>query len=209
MAGEDEAMSAALALHAAEAAGVAVVLGANELLLEAPSAPPPLITEAVYRHRGEIANLLRHRHEHAHERLRREHVAVRASTRKRPPSNWAEALARLSITPKPVGFTPGQWDHILLDAERFVADWAEKAAAFGWTFSDVFGVHLRAPAARYDGTGLVLLLRGGRVVALDGRRAVTRMPTGAELTFLRSPNAAAIPIWHVAENPGDGGETDG
>jgi hypothetical protein len=202
-------LSAALALRAAEVAGVAVALGANELLLEAPSAPPPLVLDAVFQHRSEIADLLRHRHEHAHERLRGDHVAGRTSTRKRPPANWAEALARLSLMPRPEGFTPRQWDHVLLDAERFVADWAEKAAAFGWTFSDVFGVCLRSATARYDGMGLVLLLRGGRVVALDGRRAVTRMPTGAELTFLRPPKAAAIPIWQLAADPGDGGQTDG
>ena len=198
-------MSAALALRAAEVAGVAVALGANELLLEASSAPPPLITEAVYRYRGEIADLLRHRHEHAHERLRRDHAAGRASPRKRPPPNWAEALARLSLTPRPEGFGRKQWDQILSDAEQFVEDWGEKAAALEWRFLDVFGVHVRAPAARYDGMGLVPLIRGGEIVALDGHRATIRMPTGSELTYLKRPKQDAVAIWELA---GDAGEQE-
>lgn len=195
-------MSAVLALRAAEVAGVVVALGVDELVLEASSAPPALITEAVFRHRGEIAALLRYGGAGIGQpgRLDGERLGAEA---KRAPAEWAEALARLSLMPRPDGFTAKQWDQILRDAEGFVEEWAEKAAQFGWTFADVFGVHVKAPAARYDGMGLSLLLRGGKLTALDSRRAVIRMSSGSELTFLRIPHMDSVPIWELATNLGE------
>jgi hypothetical protein len=81
----------------------------------------------------------------------------------------------------------------------------EEAAALQWGFLDVFGVHVRAPAARYDGMGLVPLIRGGEIVALEGRRATIRMPTGSELTYLKRPKQDAVAIWELATDAGEQG----
>ncbi len=114
------------------------------------------------------------------------------------PAEWAKALAALSLAPPAEGFTPNEWHRIVDDAARFVEGWSAQATQHGWGILDVFGVHLRAPASRYDAMGLVPLIRGGEVVALNDRRATIRMPSGGELIYLRRPRKDAVPIWEVA-----------
>jgi hypothetical protein len=53
-------MSAGLALKEARAAGVTFLIEGEHLLLEAPSAPPPDVLEALARHKAEILKLLRY-----------------------------------------------------------------------------------------------------------------------------------------------------
>ena len=52
-------MSAVLALKTARAAGLTFHIEGEHLILEAPSAPPADVLEAVSRHKAEILNLLR------------------------------------------------------------------------------------------------------------------------------------------------------
>ena len=52
-------MSAVLALKTARAAGLTFQIEGEHLILEAPSAPPADVLEAVSRHKAEILNLLR------------------------------------------------------------------------------------------------------------------------------------------------------
>jgi hypothetical protein len=73
----------------------------------------------------------------------------------------------------------GRWQQCVIDAQRFLADWGDKAAALGWTGHELFGLHpvppLPAPTycrlSRYDATGLIWLLRGRAVVALSESEA--------------------------------------
>ena len=135
-------MSAILALRAAEVAGVVLAPDVQALFLEAPSAPSPLILRAVFQHRSEIADLLRHRdadggdqrphHRNSGAQDQRHHhyVDAREIPRPRRPScDWAEALAALSLSPRLEGFSPNRWECMLSDAERFVEVWAERASA--------------------------------------------------------------------------------
>ncbi len=125
----------------------------------------------------------------SHKRSGREEVSGR-----NVPKEWAEALAALGSLVRPAeGFTPNQWHRIVNDAARFVENWSAHAVKQGWGILDVFGVHPLAPAARYDAMGLVLLIRGGEVIALDERRATIRMPSGAELTYLKRPRKERRP----------------
>jgi hypothetical protein len=63
---------------------------------------------------------------------------------------------------------------------------------------DAFGVHIRAPAARYDAMGFVPLIRGGQVMALTAEHATVRIPSGSELTYLRRALGEAVPLWEAA-----------
>jgi hypothetical protein len=65
-----------------------------------------------------------------------------------------------------------RWQQCLADAERFLAQWGEQAAALGWTERDLFGLH-EPPAKRHpsyqrlsrrDCIGLVWLLQGAPVM---------------------------------------------
>jgi hypothetical protein len=74
----------------------------------------------------------------------------------------------------------------LIDAQRFLASWGDKALALGWTESELFGLH-DPPArphpsycrlSRYEPTGLLWLLRGRRVVALTADTAAIETASG-------------------------------
>ena len=72
------------------------------------------------------------------------------------------------------------------------------AAGFGWTASDVFGLHPDAPASRLDGMGLVPLIGGGEVIAINSDRAIIRTRGGSCLTyFLRRPRPTAVAAWDL------------
>jgi hypothetical protein len=184
-------MSASAALRAAEAVGLSIDLDGNDLLLEAASRPSPIVIEALSRNKSAVVELLRHGGAQP-PRPTRQHED------RDLPVEWAEGLAILSLRSAPEGFTTKAWRQLVDDACVFVGDWAVLAAQLGWGSLDVFGVHVRAPAARYDGMGLVPLIRGGEIVALTRHRATIRMRGGAELIYLKRPLQDAVPIWAVA-----------
>jgi hypothetical protein len=81
---------------------------------------------------------------------------------------------------------PGRWKEFLADARKFVeADWARRAYALDWSDLEMLGCDHASPWSRYDLQGLVLLINGGRVVALDGKAAVTEMQQSGALQVFR------------------------
>jgi len=188
-------MSAAVALSAAEAAGVIVVVDGAYLQLRALEAPPQVVVDALARHKARIADLLRGE---VRQQAPGEGCRQTCWERRNLPCEWAEGLAALALASPAEGFSAKEWQGLVNDAARFMHSWARAAVKRGWSILDVFGVHSLAPAARYDAMGLVPLIRGGEVIALDERRATIRMPSGAELTYLKRPRKDAVPIWEVA-----------
>jgi hypothetical protein len=92
-----------------------------------------------------------------------------------------------------------QWRQAIEDAQQFLAAWAERAEALGWTARDLFGLatvpEKPTPSyrrlSRYDETGLIWLLDGRPVVALTGATAAIKNPTGA-ITMYRRYNKPAL-----------------
>ena len=114
------------------------------------------------------------------------------------PSEWAEGFARLDLMKPPAGFDRGRWRQLIDDGGRFIDRWAATAAATGWSASDVFGLHPDAPAARYDGMGLVPLICGGEVIAIEAGHATIRTLGGACLTYyLRRQANTGVPVWDL------------
>jgi hypothetical protein len=102
------------------------------------------------------------------------------------PPKWCEGVLWLStMPPPPRGYPEHAWRQLVIDAERFLDDWAAQAAALGWPDWELFGCHRRAPWGRIQGMGLVLLLRGDLIAALTETEAVIRTPTGARQTYRR------------------------
>jgi hypothetical protein len=88
---------------------------------------------------------------------------------------------------------PDHWQRCIDDAQRFLADWGDKAATLGWTADELFGLHL-PPAkphpsynrlSRYDCTGLLWGLEGRRVVALSSDTAAVENPTTGNVLIYR------------------------
>jgi hypothetical protein len=97
---------------------------------------------------------------------------------------FADALTELE-NHRPEGVGEARWHEALKEGRRFVETWGSQAAIFGWTASDLFGLHPIAPLARYDAMGLIWLLRGRTVVALTETRATIRSSSSATLSFQR------------------------
>jgi len=112
--------------------------------------------------------------------------------------DWSEGLRRLDVARPPPDFSPEQWRQLIGDGETCLAAWGREAARLGWSGLDLFGAHPIAPAARYDLMGLVPLIRGHEVVAMDVKRATTRARSGNLLTYLRRPMAGAVLLWELA-----------
>lgn len=102
---------------------------------------------------------------------------------------YAGALNELE-TRCPDYVEPERWRLCIDDAQRFVADWGDKAQALGWTGPDLFA--LRTPPAhphpsysrlsRHDATGLLWTLQGHRVIALSSDTAAVATSSGS-LTY--------------------------
>ena len=67
----------------------------------------------------------------------------------------------------------------------FLRDWTARAHGLGWTALDLFGVHPAKPWGRLDVMGLVPLLHGREVAALNRDRATIKMAGGQVLTYRR------------------------
>jgi hypothetical protein len=109
---------------------------------------------------------------------------------------WVEAFAILDPAVPLRGHSARVWQQLIADGHRFLDVWGAEAARLGWGTLDLFGVHPGAPAARYDVMGLIPMVRGGEVIAIEPTRATTRMPSGGLLTYLRRPQPGAVPIWN-------------
>jgi hypothetical protein len=170
-------VSAAEALKAAHDAGVSVAIDGDDLLLQASAPPPPVVLDALSRHKAAIVALLR------------------------PPSRvlraeWTAGVARLR-TMVPPRVRPDRWRQTIVDAGRFLDQWGAQAAALGWSTLDVFGAHPRHPIERLDCAGLVILLHGDELAALTADTARIRTSSGALLTYYRRPRRGAVPLWEL------------
>jgi hypothetical protein len=111
------------------------------------------------------------------------------------PRAWAEGFAQLNCASPITGFSAETWQRLINDGGAFLDRWGNEAAALGWTVTDVFGVDPTAPAARFDRMGLVPLINGGAVVAIDATSATLKTRTGGTLRYHLANVAGAVPLW--------------
>ncbi len=65
-----------------------------------------------------------------------------------------------------------RWVMAKADANAFLVEFGSKAADAEWAPDEIFGLNPSAPMVRYDGMGLVWMLRGLTVVDIDATSAV-------------------------------------
>jgi hypothetical protein len=117
--------------------------------------------------------------------------------------SWEKGVARLAATLPPRDYPARAWEQLIADAERFLDDWAQQAAALGWPTWELFGCHRRAPWGRIQGMGLVLLLRGDEIAALTATEAAIRTGTAGRQRYRRNPadplhSAERCQVWELA-----------
>jgi hypothetical protein len=116
------------------------------------------------------------------------------------PLEWRAGTSKLIAMRCPRRFKSSRWDLLVDDARRFVDEWASQCATLGWTTLDVFGVNPTAPDDRQDGKGLVVLLGGYQMVAVEAEKAAVRSQrSGNMLTIYRRKTSGQIPVWDLPE----------
>lgn len=118
------------------------------------------------------------------------------------PREWAEGYARMLSMPCPSGFFPDQWQTVLDATGRFMDEWANKAAALGWTAAEVFGAYPLAPLADHSRRGLVFYLKPGeRIAAISAEVAIFENARGVRQTRYRERIASGgVPAWNLQSN---------
>ena len=111
------------------------------------------------------------------------------------PRTWAEGFAGLDRQRPLAGYSEMQWRKIIDGAGQFLDCWGAQAASLAWDVADVFGLDPRAPRNRYDAMGLVFLIGGGRVTALDERSATIQRGRSI-LTYTRCIRAGVC-VWEL------------
>jgi hypothetical protein len=101
------------------------------------------------------------------------------------PRAWAEAFARLDLKPLPATFPQERWREFVDDGGRFLDRWGRRAAELGWSEQDVFGADPLVAVPALERVGLVAMIMGGTVEALETDRAVIRLPCGTQFVRLR------------------------
>jgi hypothetical protein len=104
------------------------------------------------------------------------------------PREWADGLARLTLSEPPFDWPPSRWPALITDAQAFLERWAGQAHRLGWQTWELFGCHRRKPWGAIHGMGLVPMLRGGEIIALTTIEAVVRTAGGARQSYRRRPH---------------------
>jgi TubC N-terminal docking domain len=193
-------MSALPLIEAVRRAGGAIALQGGRLRLSAPEPLPESLLQELRVHKAEVIDHL----QHARESECEEHTAEPIRKGAAPQVvAWADGVTRLRAMPPPRTYPEHAWQQLIINAERFLDDWAAQAAALGWPDWEIFGCHRRAPWGRIQGMALVLLLRGDEIAALTATEAAIRTLTGARQTYRRQPHDPLHPterclVWELA-----------
>src|SRR5437016_5489016 len=90
---------------------------------------------------GKYLDILRARRGYEiNERHERSPDLIRFNRLFRTSSALAEALSELERH-RPAFVAPTCWQRAVADGRRFLAQWGEQAEAFGWSPTDLFGLH--------------------------------------------------------------------
>jgi hypothetical protein len=177
-------MSALPLIEAVERAGGAIALRGDRLRLSAPEPLPENLLQELRARKAEVIHHLQHGRQ-----LELGKPATAALTQGTISSveiaSWVAGVARLAAMAPPRNYPAHAWQQLIVDAERFLDDWAQQAVVLGWPGWELFGCHRRAPWGRIDGMGLVLLLHGDPLAALTATEAVIRRASGAHQTWRR------------------------
>jgi hypothetical protein len=179
-------MSAVPLIEAVRRAGGAIALQGERLRLSAAEPLPENLLQELRRHKAEVIDHLQRAREGVGEPAGESIEKGTAAPVKMIPT-WAEGVARLRAMALPRAYPAHAWQQLIVDAERFLDDWAAQADRFGWPDWELFGCCRHAPWGRIQGMGLVLSLHGRELAALTAAEAVIRTRTGARQTYRRRP----------------------
>ncbi|WP_157035741.1 hypothetical protein [Sphingobium chungbukense] len=110
------------------------------------------------------------------------------------------AVERAARSRAPDGITDMAWRALVMDARMLLQNWGTDLFGLGWTTLEIFGVARQPGMRRLDVVGLVYLLRGNAVEAIDRDTALIRVTPRDTLTFQRKLVAGGgVPLWKWVE----------
>lgn len=113
---------------------------------------------------------------------------------------WREGVELLSRSRCPQTVDPRRWRELVADARALLQNWGAELLGFGWTTLEVFGVNRDPRHRRLDIPGLLPVLRGRPVVAVDRDTATIRANRADLQTFQRQlVFRGGLPVWGWVE----------
>lgn len=110
-------------------------------------------------------------------------------------ASWHSGVAVMQVMDPPLDFSATRWTRACLDAAALLEMHGLELLTMGWTATDVFGLHPKAPGAAVRCYGLALALDGGKVMKLTAEGAGIVRPSGAILQFRHGGGRPAVPAW--------------
>ena len=188
-------MDPVILLQRARDAGLRLEVADTSLKISGPRKAEPVV-RLLAEHKARVLDALRKVQE-----VQKVHgTKSRGTSTDRDPVSYTSELAVLRAK-CPAYVDAADWQQAIENGARFLAQWAEQAAALGWTARDLFGLaEIRESPrpsyqrlSRYDKTGLIWLLRGRRVVELTKDKAVIETATGT-VSYRRYNKPALGPL---------------
>jgi hypothetical protein len=99
------------------------------------------------------------------------------------PGAWCQGSVRLTSMSLPAGIPEDRWQLFLDDCWRFMNTWASTAAKLGWKPADLFGVGRTGPTKRVDLAGVLWLLEGREIAAIERHGIAIRCASGSIQTY--------------------------
>lgn len=113
------------------------------------------------------------------------------------PADWRAGFAEFCVMPSPDDFPTHRWQQAVHDGFAFLSTWGMDAVRLGWSATDLFGASPAAPWARAGMLGLIPLLNGDTVVALDTDAATIETRSGSRLRYRRHVASGRVCLWQI------------
>jgi hypothetical protein len=197
-------MSALPLIEAVQRAGGAVTLNGDRLRLSAAEPLPENLLQELRLHKAEVLDHLRLARRSAREGTKAVTPTSAGALPVDTVAAWADGVSRLRAMSPPPTYPAKAWQQLVVDADRFLDDWAQQAEALGWPGWELFGCHRRAPWGRIQAMGFLLLLKGNEIAAMTPGEAVIRTRMGARQTYRRKhadplPDAERCLVWELGD----------
>lgn len=138
-------MSALPLIEAVQRAGGAITLQGERLRLSAPEPLPENLLQELRTHKAEVIEHLQHARPPDLGQPAAEAITNRTAPAVEVVADWVAGVVRLGTMPPPRTYPAHAWQQLIVDAERFLGDWAAQAHRLGWPDWELFGCHRRAP----------------------------------------------------------------
>lgn len=112
------------------------------------------------------------------------------------PAEWVLGVLWINSMPAPRAFPERRWIQFQADAVIFASSWGRQAIDAGWKAAELFGLSSGAPWYNWRGFGVIPMLNGSTITAIDANIITITTETGATQRYRRrSTWDDAVPAW--------------